>query len=144
MTLLLFRHRFSLHTVLSTFNFVSNQQMSVESLEPIQLQNSWNPLAHGEITECSGQFPPRVEGHGLKCCKSPEWWVSVSSWHSWWRCLEWIRSLVRSTRLRPLQMARAAISRSLDLELVFTSSLQASAWYHPIIIRLVFRESSNY
>ena len=31
--------------------------MSVESLEPIQLQNSWNSLAHGEITECSGQFP---------------------------------------------------------------------------------------
>ena len=99
------------------FNRVYNQSlMSVETLERIQLQNSRNLLAHWEISEWMSRSvsTTKVEGHSLKCCKVWAMVQCVPSWHSWWRCLKWIRSLVRSTDSRPLQMVwAAAISGSL-------------------------------
>ena len=139
MTVLLFL----LSRVSTTFNFVSNQYLNVSWVigtnsiaKLLEFVSSWrnNWMFRSVCT---------VEGHGLKCCKRPERWAQVSSLHSWWRYLEWIRSLVRgggSDHYKWISRRHRWISGPL----VFTSSLQASSWNHPIIIRLVFRESSYY
>ena len=84
-----------------------------------------------------------VEGHGLKCCKSPERWANVSSWHSWWRCLKWIRSLVQGTGFRPLQMD---LSPSLNLwttrfHLIITGIILKSS--HHLLFGLDYYQSES-
>lgn len=124
MTLLLFLHR--------TFNFVSNQYLNVSWVigtnsiaKLLEFVSSWrNNWMFRSVST--------VEGHGFKCCKSPERWANVSSWNSWWRCLKWIRSLVRGTGLGPLQMD---LSPSLNLwttrfHLIITGIILKSSHHH--------------
>ena len=130
MTVLLFL----LSRVSTTFNFVSNQYLNVSWVigtnsiaKLLEFVSSWrNNWMFRSVST--------LEGHGLKCCKRPEWWAEVSSLHSWWRCLEWIRSLVRGGGLRVLQMDLSP--PSLDLwtarfHLIITGIILKSSHHHP-------------